>query len=90
MGDEVLYLDPHTTQRSGAVDNKQDEEQYELDGTYHCKRASRIPILSMDPSVAVVSKKNNSAFQQHNRVNAKCVYSVFSAHQKKNSIIYAN
>ncbi|CAH0726535.1 unnamed protein product, partial [Brenthis ino] len=51
--DEVIYLDPHTTQRSGLVENKLTDEQKEMDCTYHCKFASRIPMLSMDPSVAV-------------------------------------
>lgn len=54
VGDEVIFLDPHTTQRSGFVENKETEDQNELDTTYHCKRASRINILAMDPSVALV------------------------------------
>ncbi|XP_045766178.1 cysteine protease ATG4B [Maniola jurtina] len=53
VGDEAVYLDPHTTQRSGLVENKMTDEQKEMDCTYHCKYASRIPMLSMDPSVAV-------------------------------------
>ncbi|XP_038209168.1 cysteine protease ATG4B [Zerene cesonia] len=53
VSDEVIYLDPHTTQRSGPVENKQTDEQKEMDCSYHCKYASRIPILAMDPSVAV-------------------------------------
>lgn len=52
--DEVLYLDPHTTQKSVMID-KDFSEQIELDASYHCKYASRIPILSMDPSVALVN-----------------------------------
>lgn len=54
VGDEVIYLDPHTTHKSGSVENKETEEEIELDSTYHCKYASRINILSMDPSVALV------------------------------------
>ncbi|XP_041973175.1 cysteine protease ATG4B [Aricia agestis] len=53
VGDEVIYLDPHTTQRSGLVENKMTDEQKEMDCTFHCKFASRIPIMAMDPSVAV-------------------------------------
>lgn len=53
VGDEVIFLDPHTTQRSGFVENKETEDQIELDTTYHCKRASRINLLAMDPSVAL-------------------------------------
>ncbi|XP_026737726.1 cysteine protease ATG4B [Trichoplusia ni] len=51
--DEVIYLDPHTTQRSGLVETKLTDEQKEMDCSYHCKYASRIPMLAMDPSVAV-------------------------------------
>jgi cysteine protease ATG4 len=51
-------LDPHTTQRSGSVDKKTDDSEVEVDATYHCKLASRIPITEMDPSVALVSKYN--------------------------------
>lgn len=51
--DEILYLDPHTTQKSVTID-KDFSEQIENDASYHCKQASRIPILSMDPSVALV------------------------------------
>ncbi|XP_012275212.1 cysteine protease ATG4B isoform X2 [Orussus abietinus] len=51
--DEVVFLDPHTTQRSGTVDEKKDENQVDLDNTYHCKAASRIPITGIDPSVAL-------------------------------------
>lgn len=53
VGDEVIYLDPHTTQKSGPIENKVTDDQKEMDASYHCKYASRIPILSMDPSVAV-------------------------------------
>lgn len=54
VGDDILYLDPHTTQKSGSIENKLTEEQQEMDNSYHCKYASRMPILNMDPSVAVV------------------------------------
>lgn len=55
-GNEVIYLDPHTTQRSGSIEKKTEEEEIEMDITYHCKAASRIPITEIDPSVALVSK----------------------------------
>jgi len=51
----VIYLDPHTTQKSGSIEDKMNEEEVEMDTTYHCKSASRIPITGMDPSVALVS-----------------------------------
>ncbi|KAJ8964780.1 hypothetical protein NQ317_010015 [Molorchus minor] len=53
VGKEVIYLDPHHTQRTGFLDHKETEEEIELDLTYHCKYASRINILKMDPSIAV-------------------------------------
>ncbi|KAG5877386.1 hypothetical protein JTB14_027997 [Gonioctena quinquepunctata] len=53
VGKEVIYLDPHNTQKTGFVENKETEEQIEIDLSYHCKYASRINILKMDPSVAV-------------------------------------
>ncbi|KAI4488764.1 hypothetical protein M0802_011274 [Mischocyttarus mexicanus] len=48
VGDEVIYLDPHTTQRSASVDDERN-----VDLTYHCKSASRISITKIDPSVAL-------------------------------------
>ncbi|XP_057337781.1 cysteine protease ATG4B isoform X2 [Microplitis mediator] len=53
VDDHVIYLDPHTTQRYGCVNQKIDENDNEMDLTYHCKAASRIPITGMDPSVAL-------------------------------------
>lgn len=58
VGEEVIYLDPHTTQKSGSVGNKETEEEIELDITYHCKYAARMNILNIDPSVAVVNTFN--------------------------------
>lgn len=55
VGDEVIFLDPHTTQRSGNVDQKIDENEIDLDMTYHCNVASRVHITGIDPSVALVS-----------------------------------
>lgn len=46
----MIYLDPHTTQRSASIDNDR-----EIDLTYHCKSASRISITDIDSSVALVS-----------------------------------
>ena len=57
LGDEVIFLDPHTTQRCGSLDQKSEDNDAEIDATYHCKIASRIPIIEMDPSVALVSNK---------------------------------
>jgi cysteine protease ATG4 len=53
-GDEVIYLDPHTTQPAGFVEEKEHEHERALDSSYHCQYASRMHILHMDPSVAAV------------------------------------
>lgn len=55
VGDEVLYLDPHTTQRSGSVGEKTSEDEIEFDTTFHQKYAGRIPFTGMDPSLAIVN-----------------------------------
>ena len=54
-GDEVIFLDPHTTQRYGSIDQNSEDYDTDIDATYHCKFANRIPISDMDPSVALVS-----------------------------------
>lgn len=54
VGDEALYLDPHTTQKSGSVGSKSNESEIEMDETFHNKFALRIPFSAMDPSSAVV------------------------------------
>ncbi|XP_034237784.1 cysteine protease ATG4B [Thrips palmi] len=53
VGDEVIYLDPHTTQQTCFVEGKDNECERQADQTYHCQHASRLPILNMDPSLAV-------------------------------------
>ena len=47
-GDDVIYLDPHTTQQF--VDLKK-----ETDESFHCAYASRMRFTNLDPSVAAVS-----------------------------------
>lgn len=56
VGDEALYLDPHTTQKSGSVGDKSSPIEMELDETYHQKHAARINFKTMDPSIALVSE----------------------------------
>lgn len=53
VGNEALYLDPHTTQKAGTVGNKSNEFEIDADETFHLKYASRINFSSMDPSSAV-------------------------------------
>lgn len=50
----MIFLDPHTTQSSGSVNNKSNDQERKIDNSYHCQFASRLHILQMDPSVAVV------------------------------------
>ncbi|XP_055545446.1 cysteine protease ATG4B [Wyeomyia smithii] len=53
VGDEALFLDPHTVQRSGTVGNKSEPEEIEMDESFHQKYARRINFKAMDPSLAV-------------------------------------
>uniref|UniRef100_A0AAG5DAA0 Cysteine protease n=1 Tax=Anopheles atroparvus TaxID=41427 RepID=A0AAG5DAA0_ANOAO len=53
VGDEALFLDPHTVQRVGSVGDKREPIGQELDETFHQRYASRIRFASMDPSLAV-------------------------------------
>ncbi|XP_055598506.1 cysteine protease ATG4B-like [Uranotaenia lowii] len=53
VGNETLYLDPHTVQRSGSIGTKIEQDERELDETFHQKYARRINFSAMDPSLAV-------------------------------------
>lgn len=53
VGDEALYLDPHTNQASGSINNKETQNEIEIDESFHQKHAGRINFSSMDPSIAV-------------------------------------
>lgn len=55
VDDEVLFLDPHTTQRSGSVGQKTSQDEIDFDVTFHQRYAGRIQFTHMDPSLAVVS-----------------------------------
>ncbi|XP_063702807.1 cysteine protease ATG4A isoform X2 [Culicoides brevitarsis] len=50
---EALFLDPHTAQRCGSVGNKSNEEEIEMDETFHQRFVNRIDFKHMDPSLAV-------------------------------------
>lgn len=54
VDDEVLYLDPHTTQRSGSVGQKTTQDEIDFDATFHQRYAGRIGFQQMDPSMAMV------------------------------------
>ncbi|KAK8725394.1 hypothetical protein OTU49_010842 [Cherax quadricarinatus] len=53
MGDELVYLDPHTTQEAGSIAKKLTEEEVELDKSYHISCAQRMPFEHLDPSLAL-------------------------------------
>lgn len=53
VDDDILYLDPHTCQRSGSVGSKESQTEIEMDETYHHRFAGRMTFASMDPSIAV-------------------------------------
>lgn len=53
VGEEALFLDPHTTQNAGTVGQKLEEEEIQMDSTYHQKYAMRISFRQIDPSLAV-------------------------------------
>lgn len=53
VGNDILYLDPHTCQRSGSVGSKETQAEIEIDETYHQRSAGRLAFTSMDPSIAV-------------------------------------
>jgi len=48
VGNELIYLDPHTTQQYVDLDDSNAD-----DTSYHCERASRMDISSLDPSIAL-------------------------------------
>ncbi|XP_078738932.1 cysteine protease ATG4B-like, partial [Lampetra fluviatilis] len=49
VGDELLYLDPHTCQNAVEPDST----SRLADSSFHCPRASRIHITQLDPSIAL-------------------------------------
>ncbi|XP_075153516.1 autophagy-related 4a isoform X2 [Haematobia irritans] len=53
VDDDVLFLDPHTTQRSGSVGQKTSQDEIDFDATFHQRYAGRIQFTQMDPSLAV-------------------------------------
>ncbi|VVC26697.1 Hypothetical protein CINCED_3A005857 [Cinara cedri] len=52
VGDDVIFLDPHTTQQIGMLPNKDIDTEHKIDHSYHCQQINRLPILNMDPSIA--------------------------------------
>lgn len=59
-GNDVIFLDPHTTQQIGMLPNKDIETELKIDQSYHCQQINRLPILTIDPSLAAVSVHQNT------------------------------
>lgn len=55
VGDEALYLDPHTTQKCGKIGDKATPNEFDVDSSYHQKYAERINFEKIDPSLAMVN-----------------------------------
>lgn len=54
VGDQLVYLDPHTTQPTVCLDcSNPDCSREAAEETYHCPFASRMDFLQLDPSVAL-------------------------------------
>ncbi|XP_038111940.1 cysteine protease ATG4B [Culex quinquefasciatus] len=53
VGDEALFLDPHTVQRSGNIGDKTGLDEREMDESFHQRYARRINFKAMDPSLAL-------------------------------------
>ena len=50
VGDELIYLDPHTTQNYEDITREEG-----TDDTYHCPYTCRMNVMGLDPSIALVS-----------------------------------
>ena len=50
VGEELVYLDPHTTQLAVDFSNRDANDE-----SFHCLHSSRMKILDLDPSIALVS-----------------------------------
>ncbi|XP_025079025.1 cysteine protease ATG4B-like [Pomacea canaliculata] len=82
VGDEIVYLDPHTTQLAGNIDDL--EEQAALDESYHCPFPGRMKMTRLDPSVAVgfycESEKNFDdlcqSFRKFSKSNKNCMFEI--------------
>lgn len=74
--DELVYMDPHTTQPF--VDVTQPGES---DASYHCSYSCRMPVSYLDPSVAVVSALRN------NLRSKACIHPVHRVSSAKRKLI---
>ena len=53
--EELIFLDPHTTQAAGVLGKKETEEERVTDNTYHTRCSGKISMNQLDPSLALVS-----------------------------------
>lgn len=60
VDEELLHLDPHTTQDSVKVGSKDNDEEIHADGTYHLEKVGRLKFEELDPSLALVSALNSN------------------------------
>merc|ERR1719350_2250189 len=51
--DELVFLDPHTTQPATPEQVEEGEVHEEEDASYHCPRPGRINIAQLDPSLSL-------------------------------------
>lgn len=54
VDDDLVYLDPHTSQVAGQVGTKSSEEEVLLDKSYHTENAARLNLTQLDPSLSLV------------------------------------
>lgn len=53
VGNELVYLDPHTVQQATDVDALSKNMDTVDDSSYHCEYASRVDLNQVDPSIAL-------------------------------------
>ncbi|CAB0037358.1 unnamed protein product [Trichogramma brassicae] len=60
VGDEVIFLDPHTTQRYGSTDQTSDDYDPNIDTTYHCKTATKTNFRNGSFSSSLLGSSSSS------------------------------
>ena len=61
VGDQLIYLDPHTTQPSCSLGKKQTEAERDADKSFHTRCSGKLDMTQLDPSLALVSVGINDA-----------------------------
>ena len=52
--DQLIYLDPHTTQPTGILGKKETDAEKATDKTFHTRCSGKIDMTSLDPSLSMV------------------------------------